>query len=164
MQSKTFERSLNIAPLIPPFSKHFHHFSVITRRQCCVLKPLWNPHCHFESIWLKYILIVEAPSIYLRQIREDVYWTILFKIVPVFLFKNRNHFCIFYFWRESHIKYRTIEIMKNKFRKNVYVIFNYVYRYITLDVSLGISLWIFAKISFFVSEITEKFKSLHLYH
>ena len=45
MQSKAFEKSVKIAPLIPPLSKHFRNFSVITRCQCCVLKPLLNPHC-----------------------------------------------------------------------------------------------------------------------
>ena len=50
MKSKAFERSVNVAPLIPPLSKHFRHFSVITRRQCCVVKPLPNRRCHFESI------------------------------------------------------------------------------------------------------------------
>ena len=29
-------------------------------------------------------LIVEAPFIYLRQIKQDAYWTIVFDIVPVF--------------------------------------------------------------------------------
>ena len=53
MQSKAFERSVNIAPLIPPLSKHFCHFSVII----CVIKPLRYPHCHFKSIWLKYLYI-----------------------------------------------------------------------------------------------------------
>ena len=38
MQWKAFERSANIASLILPLSRHTHHFSVITRRYCCVLK------------------------------------------------------------------------------------------------------------------------------
>ena len=40
-------------------------------------------------------LIVEASFIYRQQIRQDAYWTIIFNIVPVFLFKNRNHVFIF---------------------------------------------------------------------
>ena len=41
-------------------------------------------------------LIVEAPFLYLRQIRQYTYWIIVFNIVPVFLFKNRNHISIFF--------------------------------------------------------------------
>ena len=88
MQSKAFERSVNIAPLILPLSIHFRHFSVITRTQCCVLiLRVYD--------WSIYTLIVEARFIYLQQIREDAYWTIVSNIVLFFVFKNRNYIYIF---------------------------------------------------------------------
>ena len=66
MKWKAFERSANIAPLILPLSKHFRHFSVITRIECYVLKPLRNPYCHFESIWLKYLYTRFTRSFFLK--------------------------------------------------------------------------------------------------
>ena len=39
--------------------------------------------------------IVETSLLYLRQIRQDAYCAIVFNMVPVFLFKNQNHICIF---------------------------------------------------------------------
>ena len=56
-QSKAFERSVNIAPYAPPLSRDFLHFSIITRRQCCALKPFRNSHWEFESMFSKYLLI-----------------------------------------------------------------------------------------------------------
>ena len=71
-------------------SKDFRNFSVIARRQCCVVKLSRIPHCHFESIMIEIFihLIVETTFIYLRQIRQEAYWTIIFNIVPVFLLKT----------------------------------------------------------------------------
>ena len=105
-------------------TKPFHHFSVITRRQCCVLKPLQNPHCHFESMWLKYLHIwsLRQLFIYLQQIRQDAQWAIVFNIILVFVFKNQNYICNFKFWKlESNIK--LLKFWKINSKKNI--CFNY---------------------------------------
>ena len=118
--------------------------------------PFWE---HMIEIFIH--LIVETPFIYLRQIRQDVYGKRVSDITPVFLFKNWNHVCIFWFWGESHIRYRITEVMKNKFRENINVIFNYFYRYITFLRSYFLSrLWISAKALFFVSKLNENCRSL----
>ena len=100
-------------------------------------------------------LIVEAPFIiitrngkklsvscdyafiYLRQIRQHSYWTIVLNTVPVFLFKNWNHICIVKFKR------------KVKFRKNTNVVFNHFHRYITFLTSFFIQIMDFNKFIFF---------------
>ena len=68
MQLKDFERFVNISLLITPLSRHFHHFSVITGKQCCVLNLLRNPHCYFESILLiPYIFDKQGKMVTGRQ-------------------------------------------------------------------------------------------------
>ena len=53
--------------------------------------------------------------------------------------------------------------MKNKFWKNINVIFNYFHRYITFLTSFFLSrLWISAKILFFVSKLKQNCRSLPL--
>ena len=157
---KAFEISINIAPLIPPLYKHFRQFSVITRRQCCMLKSLRNPHCHSKSISLNEIfihLIVVTPLTYLLHIRQDAYWTIVSNVIPVSLFKNWNYICIFQFWGESRIKYRIIEVIKNKFRKiSILSLIIFTGLSLSWQAFLLSWLWISAKLLFFVSKLNEK--------
>ena len=54
MQSNALEMSVKTAPVSPPISRVLRHFSTITKRQCCALKPYRNPHWNLENVVWKY--------------------------------------------------------------------------------------------------------------
>ena len=99
MKSKAFERSVNVVPLILTLSKLFRYFSVITQRRCCALKPLQDPHCHFESIS------------FLRVFNSHLYWDgtscqcyTCSKRLPVLFACG----CLFLFQRYSHANWKLL--------------------------------------------------------
>ena len=59
-------------------------------------------------------LILEAPSMYLRQIRQDTYWTIVFNNVPDFFLKKIGITSAFFNSEGKfiRIKYQIIEDIK----------------------------------------------------
>ena len=58
MQSNVFERSVRTALVWTPRCRDLHHFSIISKRQCCVLKPFRK---HFVEVRLK--LVIHEPFI-----------------------------------------------------------------------------------------------------
>ena len=106
-------------------------------------------------------LIVEVPFIYLRQIRQDVYWTTIFKIFW-FLFLKTGMTSAFF---DSKGKVASNMIYWSYEKQNSEKI-----SMLPLIISTGLLLswqpfllsWlcIFVKILFFVSKIKEKFRTL----
>ena len=93
-----FKRYINIAPLVFSFFKHFCHFFYHTKKAVLCVKVFTESKLSFCEYMIEIFihLILEAPSMYLRQIRQDTYWTIAFNNVPDFFFKKiGNHICIF---------------------------------------------------------------------
>ena len=78
--------------------ENFRHFSVIARRLLCAKAFMESTLLFWEYMIEIFIyLIVEKLFIYLRQIRQDVRWAIVFNIISVFLFwklESRLHFLI----------------------------------------------------------------------
>ena len=167
MQSKASERFVNIAPLTPPLSEHFCYISVIMRRQCCVLKPLQNPHCNFVAIlrvydWSIYTLDRKGTfHISSTSFKQDAYLTIVVNIVPVFLFKNRSHICIFNFNGKVTSNIELLKLWKKKSGKR-FVLSLIIFTGISLSWQAFLlpRLWISAKTLFFVSKKT---RTLGLY-
>ena len=94
---KGFWEICEYSPTYTPYVQTFLSFFCHQKKTVLCAKAFTESTLPFWEYMIEIFihLIVETPFIYLRQIRQDGYWTIVFNIVPVFVFKKWNHTVFF---------------------------------------------------------------------
>ena len=128
MQSRAFEKFINIVPLITLFSKHFCHFPVITKRR--VLSDRRDPSCIFN------------------ELRKMLTWRFLYFFY--LSFKNWNHIYIFdsEMNATSHIELLKLWKINSKERISMSSLIIFTGISLSWQAFLLSRLWICAKIFF----------------